>query len=286
MFNPILFYESGKLRKEFVSVWDTTKIIVGSSNTNQIKFNLGSSGVYNFVVYWGDGLRDHIEIYNQTETTHTYSTSGIYQVRVKGILFGFAFNNTVDRLKISEVLDWGELYFVENGQFQGCANLKLGSTVGIPKFVYGLLNAFRGCTSLIKIRNFENWDFSLVNSAAACFLGATKFNQPLIGLNFSNCLSMSAMFNGATSFNQDISSWVFNKNVILTGFMLGKSSANYNATYYDNLLIKWASVFIGTGRTETNKVIQMGSIKYTSAGASARASLVADGWTITDGGMI
>ena len=43
---------------------------------------------------------------------------------------------------------------------------------------------------------------------------------------------------------------------------------------------------IGTGRTQTNKNITMGTIKYTSAGASAGASLVADAWNIADGGLI
>ena len=42
---------------------------------------------------------------------------------------------------------------------------------------------------------------------------------------------------------------------------------------------------IGSGRTST-KALGMGTIKYTIAGANARAALVADGWTITDGGII
>ena len=96
---------------------------------------------------------------------------------------------------------------------------------------------------------------------------------------------MQSMFRNATAFNQDISNWNFNVNVSLTNIMAGKTSANYNASYYDNLLIKLANIMIGSGRTSV-KSLGMGSIKYTSAGASARQALIDDGWTIVDGGVL
>ena len=48
---------------------------------------------------------------------------------------------------------------------------------------------------------------------------------------------------------------------------------------YDNLL----DACVNGG--QLNVSLGMGTIKYTSAGAPDRASLVARGWTITDGGQ-
>ena len=66
----------------------------------------------------------------------------------------------------------------------------------------------------------------------------------------------------------------------MSNLMTGKSSANYNATYYDGLLI----ALDNSGRT--NIALGMGSIKYTSAGTTSRANLITKGWTITDWGLI
>jgi len=69
--------------------------------------------------------------------------------------------------------------------------------------------------------------------------------------------------------------------------MDGKTSLDYNASFYDDLLIKWDNS-VG-GLVFANMVdinIGMSSIKYTIAGATAHASLVSKGFTITDGGQV
>ncbi len=103
---------------------------------------------------------------------------------------------------------------------------------------------------------------------------------------------MNLLFVNCYDFNQDISNWNFSglNNVNgLASFMSGKSDANYDANYYDNLLIKWASSpSVGGLQSNVIGTIDMGSIKYTSAGASARASILANNKavTINDGGQI
>jgi len=62
--------------------------------------------------------------------------------------------------------------------------------------------------------------------------------------------------------------------------MYGKSTADYD--YYDNLLNAWSLL---TLQNEINW--GMGSIEYTSAGATARQDIIDNySWTITDGGEI
>ncbi len=149
--------------------------------------------------------------------------------------------------------------------------------------VTNMQRMFQTCTAFNQ--NISSWNVSNVTTMQAMFQTCTAFNQNISSWNVSNVTTMQAMFQNCTAFNQDISSWNFNKNVILQDFMAGKSSANYSAVYYSNFLNKLATCVIGVGRTQTNKNLNMGTIKYDSSGASARAALVADGWIITDGGL-
>ena len=87
----------GSPPKRFQSTWDTTQ--AGSSN-NQVVLPLTSHGSasYNFQVDWGDGAsnRDTITAYNQAEVTHTYDSTGVYEIRVIGGITGWRFNAAGD----------------------------------------------------------------------------------------------------------------------------------------------------------------------------------------------
>jgi surface protein len=121
------------------------------------------------------------------------------------------------------------------------------------------------------------------------FAQATAFNQNISNWNISKATDMNNMFNIATAFNQDLSAWCakFNINVNLANFLdnSGMSAANYSA--FLNAL--WAD--IGTTRQGTwiartvAKILGAANLKYNSTAAAARASLIANGWTITDGGL-
>ena len=133
---------------------------------------------------------------------------------------------------------------------------------------------FDGATSFNQY--IGQWDTRNVVEMLATFNGATSFNQSLSGWDTSNVCSMSYMFNGANSFNQDISGWNFSCIEDMTGFM---SNSSYNPSYYDNLLVALDE----SGQEDV--VLDMIGINYTTAGSSARASLITKGWTITDGGV-
>lgn len=307
--NPRLFFQQGMQRvRPFIFTIDTSKTVAGGSANNQFRIPLENS-LMNFQVHWGDGTSDHITAFNQSEVTHTYSSIGIYQIKIYGRIGVFRFNNGVERLKIKSVEQFGSLILLGNGGlFYGCSNLtaitapdvlKIGTdSINVMFYNSGITNVsninlwdLSGVTSALNLfraspfnSNINSWDVSNFIQTTSMFLSATQFNQPLNSWNVSNIVDMTTMFNQATAFNQDISAWNFNKNVILQNFMQNKT--NYNPLFYDALLQKWASVFIGTGRTQTNKNIGMGGNKYTIAGKPYRDALVADGFVITDGGMI
>ena len=125
----------------------------------------------------------------------------------------------------------------------------------------------------------NSWNVSAVTDMGGMFNDATVFNQSLNSWNVSAVIDMVNMFKGATSFNQDISGWDVSNVVNLENFMGGKSTADYS--YYDNLLNTWSLLTLQNGVTW-----DMGSIEYTSAGATARQDIIDNySWTITDGGL-
>jgi hypothetical protein len=153
-----------------------------------------------------------------------------------------------------------------------------------------LQSCFSQCFDFNKPVN--NWNVSNNARFNGMFNECSKFNQSLSNWDTSNGTTFNRMFDRAFDFNQDISNFNFNSITASSGlefFMRNKSSTNYDATYYDNLLIKWASdPSLGGLPVGVIGTIDMGTIKYTSAGASARASILSNNKavTINDGGQI
>lgn len=270
---------------------DTRNTVTGGTTANQFRLPLGyeSQGFRfpkntNMLVYWGDGTESFHA--NQSDNIiHTYSTAGIYIVQIfpeKGGYIGISHEGwATESLKILKLLHWGDAYMERNG-FLGCTNLSLEFVDDTPQFFANALGYFH-TTNISRINNAELWDVTALTNMTIMFRSAVNFNQDISMWNVSNVTSMDGMFRGATNFHQDISAWNFNKDVVLGLFL--NAVVNYPPQYYSNLLMKFQSKFIGTGRTAI-KWLNVGNNKYNASGASARAALVADGWDITDGGMI
>jgi surface protein len=135
-------------------------------------------------------------------------------------------------------------------------------------------------------QSLNSWNTASVTDMSSMFQDATAFDQPLNSWLTGNVSLMLNMFNNATAFNRDISYWniqSINPPVGLGGFMSGKTSADYSATNYDNLLIGWSSQLA----LPFDVIADFGTIQYTSAGATARDFLTIDArWIITDGGIV
>jgi hypothetical protein len=99
----------------------------------------------------------------------------------------------------------------------------------------------------------------------------------------SLCANMGGMLYHASggSFDQDLGDWDITSMTTAANFLTNQTLSTAN---YDSLLIGWDA------NTHNNTVtLTAGNSTYSaavSAAATARANLVADGWTITDGGPV
>jgi surface protein len=282
----------------FISTWTTT------TSDQVVTLPLISGGTYSFGVDWGDGNQDVITAWDQAEKAHTYSgVAATYTITITGICKGFQFNNAGDKTVITTISQWGDLDITTNGAFYGCTNLNVTATDAPLLTSTSLRYMFRDCTSLTT-PNLNSWDTSGVTDMLGMFQGATSFNGTVAGWDTGSVATTQNMFLGATSFNQAIGVWDMSSNAHVGGmfYRLGVMAFDQNVggwnigqvangtnfmgtnsmstANYDALLIGWQ------GQTHQPTVtFKGGGSKYSAgAAATARAALVTDGWTITDGG--
>jgi len=206
---------NGAVTPMFISKWDTTQ--AGSAN-DTVVLPLVSDGNYDFFVDWGDGNRENITAYNQSEVTHQYSSTGIYEIKIHGDITGWWFNdgqyagNNIDDDKIIEISKWGPLRFVSNDSniFNACSNLDIIATDSLTLGASNGSSMFGGCFNLGSEGNMNSWDTSSVTSMSNMFYQATGFNQPIGDWDTSSVTTMLNMFDryhGLMTFDQDIGNW-------------------------------------------------------------------------------
>lgn len=239
----------------FISTWDTTLTSGTSSASNQIQLPLVSTGIYNFIVDWGDGSQDTITSWNQAETLHTYTISGTYTLQITGTIIDWSFGYALvsDSEKILSISAWGLLQFgvTVSASFYLCYNLDLTSVSDIPNL--SLSNDFTGCFysyNFPTINRINEWDVSNIVSMELMFYNATSFNQDLYLWNTSQVTNMQQMFNLAQSFDGNINSWntssVTNmQEMFNSAFAFNQNIGGWNTSSVTNMLqmFKSASVF-------------------------------------------
>lgn len=275
----------------FITTWQTT------TNNESITIPTSGSG-YNYTVDWGDGTIDTNITGN---ATHTYTTPGIYTVKIDGDFPRIHFSTSIgNRDKILTIEQWGTIKWeTMYGAFQGCSKLTSNaidtpdlSLVTDMTWMFWNATSFNGdlskwdVSTINKMRDLfrsaqsfnsdlSNWDVSKVNQTLGMFKGASIFNSDLSNWNLSNVTTMQDMFDGATSFNSDLSNWNVSKVTSMQNMLRGVTLSKEN---YDALLIGWSQLDL-----QPNVKFHGGFSNY-CAGATARASIIEKfNWEITDG---
>ena len=277
---------SGGGGEPFIATFRTT------TANESITLPYSSTGTYSGTIDWGDGTVTENTYANRI---HAYTVSGDYDVAILGEIFKFGGGSAKTTLK--EVKQWGNGFdfgTTQSNAFFQYSILEITAT-DAPKFTgtTSLKGYFYNNNSLTCLSaDLSNWNTENITSFIQTFSSSASFNGNVSSWNTSKAQTMYQMFYYATSFNKDLSGWDYsslNTDISLKNFMSGNTFSNYNSEYYDNLLIKWASI-PSEGGLQPNIIerIDMGSIKYTANGAAARQSILDNNKAtqINDGGQI
>tara|TARA_R110000764_G_scaffold86362_1_gene167031 strand:+ start:92 stop:1075 length:984 start_codon:yes stop_codon:yes gene_type:complete len=304
---PILEAKRKYLQEQ--SVFQTFEMQAQQQPQNGGTRFINDSNIYQIVDEWfedktrSEGYYGPISSWDVSRVTDMgalFEPSGIY-TKGKSVVDGF--NEDISSWDTSNVTYMGEMFSNQTVFNQPLDNWNVSN---VKRMTY----MFSGATSFDQPLN--SWDVSNVKDMGGIFEAATSFNGNITSWNVSNAsgvedigYGMSRMFKDATSFNQNISGWTINSGVTsfykmfegttsfdrnlggwnITGIDTAEemfkgvtlSTANYSA-----LLIGWEAGTHNTGAVKFHG----GNSQYSAgAAATARATLVSEGWVITDGGQ-
>lgn len=282
----IKFFGSGahRLNNPFVTLWKTDN--PGVSGSNQIKLPLSVAGTYDFLVEWGDGTRDRIHTWSDPKRIHTYSSPGIYEVKIRGKFLGLAFNaaeSGTEGNKLLEISRWGCYQHLPNPAFYSCPNMDVTAT-DVPdlSLTNSLAGMFRGCLNLKGNASFALWDtahIQLFGSGNNGFIRDCKlFNAPISEWNTSSATSYNEFAFGANALDQNFGNYNMENTTLVANILRGTKLSVEN---YSNTLIGWAAQNL-----KPNLTLRLDPLRYNAAGQAARQYIIDNfNWTFIGDGL-
>jgi len=266
--SSVIFNVNADTSNLFISTWNTSKV---SGNKN-VTLPLYNGGTYNFTADWGDGTTSIITSWDSVNRTHEYATAGNYTITIDGTIIGFRFSNGGDKLKITDISQWGNLNLGSlNSYFYGCSNLKISATDVLNMTgTTSMLDAFRFCFSLTTVPSMNSWNMSQVTYMSGMFDQDIAFNQDISSWDTSKVTTMEGMFSSASVFNQNLSNWNTSQVTNMRIMFMGATSFNGNISNWDthnvtttNSMFYQASAFNQSiGNWNTSQVTNMGNMFF------------------------
>ena len=191
--------------KDSVPETDTFKIKVSSESVGDTFTIPTIGGGYNYNVKTSE---DHVLTGQDDSCTITWASAGDKTIEIWGDFPRIYFNNTGDKDKLLDILQWGVIKWTS------------------------MEHSFFGCTNISTLTATDSPDLSLVTSLNSMFSSASAFNQDISSWDVSNVTDMGSMFRSASAFNQDISSWD-TSNVNNMGSMFRSTAFNQDIGSWD-----------------------------------------------------
>jgi surface protein len=216
------------------------------------------------------------------EQTITLPSSGIYVLEVSAKeVNGFnriQFNNGGDKLKITDIKQWGTIVWSSFKQaFFGCKNMLVTAT-DVPNL--SQVTSMRTMFYLSEIPSIDvsNWDLSSVTDIGF-MLSRTNANPDVSNWDVSNISGMFQLFYDSFNANPDCRNWDVSNVTRMTEMFNGTNLSVENLTAcYEN----WSQLNL-----QQNVSFGAGATKYNTSGQAGRDILVNTyNWTITDGGQV
>ncbi|MEP0262670.1 BspA family leucine-rich repeat surface protein [Dokdonia sp.] len=273
----------------FITKWETST----ANETITIPIN-AAAYTYDYIVDWGDGT---VELGVTTDAVHNYVTPGEHTVKIKGLFPIIYFNNSGDRLKLNEIVQWGNNPWASmEFAFYGCENLIIAAT-DAPN----LSNVTNMEAMLRKSGNEDNinlwadishWDVSTIQDMSSLFRN-TYFNQNISTWNVSNVIDMKRMFQENSQFNQDISSWnvsnVENMFAMLYfAINFNQDIAVWNVSKVENMrwMLRNTAFNHNLGSWDISSVTHMGDMLKNSLLSTENYDHTLIGWATDSSGMV
>jgi surface protein len=234
---------------EFIFTVDTTI----ASQTNSTSVTVPALGTYD--IDWGNGDVD-LAVTGTQIKDYGVGNGGQYTIKLSNTFTGLRYSGANDDLKLLSIVQFGTAAWSGglSGGFFGCSNMDVVATDHlIVSGVLNFANFLRNCTSL------TNFDLTGFDTSSTTALNNFADGCTLLDLDAS-ILDITSLTNASNM-------------LVNSGF----SDANY-----DLLLVAWE------GQAELAGVsFHAGTAKYSAgAPATARAALISNTWTITDGGPV
>jgi surface protein len=278
----------------------------GTSNDNQFQFT-GAVGDYDVVAKQNDIVVATFNDLSNQETI-TLPSSGIYVLEVSAKeVNGFnriAFDNGGDKLKITDIKQWGDVVWSSFGSaFYGCSNM-LTTATDVPNLssVTDMRLMFRFAT--VANPDTSNWDVSNVTDMSYMFEYASSANPDTSNWDVSNVTDMRFMFRSASSANPDVTNWDVSNVTNMSYMFFNASLANPDTSNWDvsnvtdmNRMLQNSNLSVNNLTAcyenwsqlnlQQNVSFSAGSTKYNSSGQAGRDILVNTyNWIIEDGGQV
>ena len=150
----------------FITTWKTNN--AGSSGNNQITIPTFTGLSYNYDVDWDDdGIFDQFNITG--DVTHSFPSTGVYKINIRGDFPRIYFNNSGDRKKIISIDQWGDIQWSSmTDAFYGCDQLvhNAGDAPDLSQAT-SLTGMFRD--ALMIDFSLEDWDISTITHMVMAF---------------------------------------------------------------------------------------------------------------------
>jgi surface protein len=177
-----------------------------ASNLLSLSLPYDGLGTYSGTINWGDGSSS---VNSYANRTHTYATSGNYDVTISGLSTKFSFGAyDGTKFQLVDIKQWGNIGIDSySGVFYDCNNLTGISATDSPILSGNISYMFQSCELLgTTATNISNWNTENVTNMSGLFLSSPNFNSDVSSWNVSNVTNMSSMFAG-TNFNYSLNSW-------------------------------------------------------------------------------
>jgi surface protein len=198
------------------------------SNLTTYDFELSLFGAVNVSIDWGDNTPASVAT-TAGVVSHTYATSGKYEIRVSGTLTGFGQSPYSSSLVGAEYLvgvsSFGTLGLTSLDYAFWSANNLVSVPSVLPSTVVSLEDTFWNADSF-NHANIGAWDTGNVTNMSWLFEHADSFNQDISQWDTSSVVNMSNMFNGASSFSQPLNLWDTSSVVNMSNMFKDASSFN------------------------------------------------------------